>query len=329
LLTIALNHYESTQAARPLLLRRLQDLAAGQLDDPALLAVLGMTLAVGRPPAAPGAEIAACAARSWEPELGSVVPGCTGNALLFAGRLEDAAMMYDRVVGEARARGWRLTLGWASALRANVMLHQGRLREAEEDARLGFDLTTARSAGGALAGPVRACAHLLETLLALGETRQAEEALARRGPVDRYPATYARSLLLGARGRLRLLCGRPGEALDDALASAPPPSGTNPACRPWRSDAARALRVLGRADERPVLLPRSCSWPGRSARRARSRWRCGRWRPARRVRPRSRCYARRPSSPGYLRNGSSTPTRWSSWARRCGATSSVSPAVNR
>lgn len=76
LLTIALNHYESTQAARPLLLRRLQDLAAGQLNDPALLAVLGMALAVGRPPAAAGAEIAARAARSWEPELGSVVPGC-------------------------------------------------------------------------------------------------------------------------------------------------------------------------------------------------------------------------------------------------------------
>jgi len=134
-------------------------------------------------------------------------------------------------------------------LRANVMLHQGRLREAEEDARLGFELTVATSAGGAPAGPVWACAHLIEVLLSLGETGQAEEALARMGLVDRYPATYARSLLLGARGRLNLLLGRPGEALDDALASAPPPSGTNPACRPWRSDAARALRVLGRADE--------------------------------------------------------------------------------
>ena len=132
LLTIALNHYDSTQAARPLLLRRLQDLATGQLDDPALLAVLGMALAVGHPPAASGAEIAARAARGWEPELGSVVPGCTGNALLFAGRPEAAAAMYDRVVAEARARGWRLTLGWASALRANVMLHQGRLREARK-----------------------------------------------------------------------------------------------------------------------------------------------------------------------------------------------------
>jgi DNA-binding CsgD family transcriptional regulator len=79
---------------------------------------------------------------------------------------------------------------------------------------------------------------------------EAAKVLATAGAAEDRPPTYARSLLVAARGRLRLTQGDAAGALADALASGEGLSRrSNPAARQWRSDAAWALRALGRLNE--------------------------------------------------------------------------------
>ena len=227
--------------------RRLAELEAGELDHPSLLAPLALWLTSAKPPAAHGADVAERAARDSRVELNSVVQGGVGYALLLAGRLRRADEVYGRTITAAHRTGSRLTLGWTSAFRARVRMERGEVAAAVVDAQLGFELL--RDAGdGLTSGRAWAFANLLEGLLAAGQFEDAERLLDEVSAALAGPPSYARALVLGARGRVRLAQGRAEDALSDALASqelAPP----NPAARPWRSDAARALRALGRAEE--------------------------------------------------------------------------------
>jgi DNA-binding CsgD family transcriptional regulator len=228
--------------------RRLAELDAGELDHPSLLAPLALWLVNTQPPAARGADVAERAARDSRVELNSVVQGGVGNALLFAGRLQRAEQVYGRTIAAAHRTGSRLTLGWTSAFRARVRLELGEIAGAVSDAEVGFELLGDPGERGLVSGRSWALANLLEGLLAAGQTGEAERLVDEFSGAFAGSPSYARALVLGARGRLRLAQGRAEDALSDALASrelAPP----NPAARPWRSDAALALRALGRVDE--------------------------------------------------------------------------------
>jgi DNA-binding CsgD family transcriptional regulator len=230
--------------------RRLAQLEAGELEHPTLIPPLALWLASTKAPASLGAEVAERAARESAVEVNSVIPAGVGNALLLAGRLKRADQVYRRSIVAARRNGSRMMLAWTSAFRARVRIERGEVAAAVVEARLGFDLLGEAAADGTSSGRLWAFANLLESLLAAGQQAEAEVVLAAgegEGVFD-GPASYARALAFGGRGRLRLSQGRPGEALEDALASAEltPP---NPAARPWRSDAATALQALDRGAE--------------------------------------------------------------------------------
>lgn len=245
LFAAALVHYPSVNAIRVRLLARLAQFEAGELDEPTLLAPLAHTAVIVRPPAGRGADVAERLTQheQWAPN--AYVGGVIADALLFAGRFERDAQWLDGAISGSRALGWRLTLAGATWCRANALLHQGLLAGAEVDARFALDLAAEDSIV-----LVFASAILIEALLARGAADEAAAVLAGARRAEDHPPTYARSLLLAARGRLGLAQGDASGALADALASGEGLSRhANPATRPWRSDAACALRVLGRLDE--------------------------------------------------------------------------------
>jgi DNA-binding CsgD family transcriptional regulator len=247
LYTVALNDFEATDAVAPRIRERVGDLAAGQLDSSPLLAPLAMALAINVAPAARGADLARRAERESGLGLNTVLPGCVGNAHLFAGRLADAEAVYDRAIEDARRRGSRSSLATMTGLRSRVALHRGAAARAEDDARLAIELLLAQGNAHDALGVVWSSAQLVEALVVRGSIDEADAVLAPID-IDALPPTYPRALLIGARGRLRLARGRAEEALDDARASVPA-TARNPAVRPWRSDAAFALIRLGRVDE--------------------------------------------------------------------------------
>jgi DNA-binding CsgD family transcriptional regulator len=153
--------------------------------------------------------------------------------------------VYTRTIAAARRTGSLLTIGWTSALRASVRMERGQVAAAVLDAQLALELMGDRGVGS---GRELVLANLLEVLLAAGEFGEAEHLVEQENAVLAGPPSFARPLVLGARGRVRLAQGHAEDALRDALASGElgPP---NPAARPWRSDAALALRALGRAEE--------------------------------------------------------------------------------
>ncbi len=248
LLPVALYHYPTPETVTARLSARAAQLDAGVLTDAALLAALGRWSAECRPPARRGVEAAELAAR--EPlEVGSWVPGGVGGALVAAGLFERAAAYLDGPTSYARSRGWRLSVAWGTTWQAAVALLAGDVPRAEADARLALEaMRDPAIEGGVHSAFVWACAVLIEALLAQGAAADAADVLADAGRLEDHPPTYWRSLLIGARGRLRLVQGDAEGALADALASAPQfGERVNPAVRPWRSDAALALRALGRA----------------------------------------------------------------------------------
>jgi len=247
LFTTALMHYPSVEGIRGRLLARLGQFDAGELDEPTLMAPLAHTAVMMRPPASTGADVVERLIRDERWARHSTAVGFVADALVFAGRFACAAAWCERMIESARGRGWRLWLAWATSLQANASLHQGLLPRAEGEARFAVEVMREVSAQTGLAF---ASVVLIEALRARGAVDDAEAVLASGQPVEDHPPSYHRALLLAARGRLRLAGGDAAGALADALASGEGLSRrANPAARPWRSEAAWALRALDRADE--------------------------------------------------------------------------------
>lgn len=183
---------------------------------------------------------------------GMVVHLVLARVLITADAFELARQLLEEVLEDSRRRGSVLDFAFASIFRADLMYRMGELFEAEEDSRTAFVLS---SEHGWPMGMPAIVSDLVHALVERGELEQAADLMAqamRDEPPDQLPPLYTFNLLLHARGRLRRIIGDPGAALADQLESGRREElweEHNPALIPWRSEAALALRALGRHDE--------------------------------------------------------------------------------
>jgi DNA-binding CsgD family transcriptional regulator/tetratricopeptide (TPR) repeat protein len=167
--------------------------------------------------------------------------------LFWAEQYDEAQVLIDAAVAEARAAANALVLPTMLAHRAWLAFRRGDLTAAEADARALLE------APGVSVLPLYrllATAVLVEALVERGEIDEAERQL---GPVatDLQSTLQTAALLRHSRGRLRFGQRRFHESLSDFRAAGDIATRTlalSPTFMPWRSDAALAQLALGDSD---------------------------------------------------------------------------------
>ncbi|MFI5960493.1 helix-turn-helix transcriptional regulator [Cryptosporangium sp. NPDC051539] len=210
--------------------------------DAALSAAVAMT---GDPAAVALAERALDDPVLTEVSAGDTAQICAWWTLIAADH--DLAMTnLDAVLARAHQIGSYYALGAALTWRGLAWLYRGDLAEAITD--LDDAMTAADTAriglAGAFTGP-----WLTIATVERGDLDAAEAALTWTGAPQPLPPDGPWHLLLEARARLLRARHRPEEALRSALAAGEcfaRIGGVNPAVVGWRSEAALALRSLGR-----------------------------------------------------------------------------------
>jgi DNA-binding CsgD family transcriptional regulator len=174
------------------------------------------------------------------------------RALVLTDRAEEARDAIERLREHSLARGSLRLHAAASWYAADLALRCGRVSEAEDEARMVFDLVdddVSVLTGGA-------AKVLLTALAERGAFDEARELMSERrldGALDGMPWESA---IRHARARLWLAEGDFERALDEAGASGAlreERGRPNPTWTPWRSTAALALAHLGRRDEAAAL----------------------------------------------------------------------------
>ena len=157
-----------------------------------------------------------------------------GFALVVGGDFERAERGWAQALADVRRRGSVIGFARTSCMRASPRLNQGRLHDAESDARHAIDAAwepgyrIARMAHG----------PLVEALVDQGEVQPADEALAAAGLDGEIPDTFMHNFVLFARGRLRHAQCRYEEArrdLEELGRRERKWRGGNPGVFPYRS----------------------------------------------------------------------------------------------
>ncbi|MDD7968789.1 AAA family ATPase [Actinomycetospora lemnae] len=177
--------------------------------------------------------------REPAPDPGVVLPATM--VLVAIDHLDPVRACAEAMLAGARRRGSTYDFVAASVLRTQTRYLQGRLDEAEADARLADALAVEHG--------LHTRRYTLAWLVVV---------LVERGAVDEAAATLAAAdaptglaYLLEARGRLRLAQGRAGEARDDFAGCGERlrlRGIEHPGLLPWRTGLATALHRLGDAD---------------------------------------------------------------------------------
>jgi DNA-binding CsgD family transcriptional regulator len=182
---------------------------------------------------------------SWSPPIPMAI-----DVLLLADRLEPARRLLDRAVEDARRRGSAPAFAFASGLRCGLLAREGRLAEAEADARSSGELSLEQ--GWYVAIP-NSFGALVAVLVDRGELDDADGYLARSGTAPRereddlgfHRVVHARARLraargdlAGARADLELLAGV--RARWNTYPTLVPPALIAPALAPADRDHARA-----------------------------------------------------------------------------------------
>jgi DNA-binding NarL/FixJ family response regulator len=170
------------------------------------------------------------------------------RSLVVAERYDVALRVLDAAVERARERGAVFDAGCALTFRGELYVRIGDLASAEVDARTLHEIATVY---GWPLGEGFAVATLGEVLIERGELDEAASLLAGgalAGPPAAVAHVYPNVWVLLARGRLRLAQRRVEDAIDElrecgrrALAI----DHANPAVVPWRSQLAHALAEVG------------------------------------------------------------------------------------
>ena len=134
--------------------------------------------------------------------------------LIRAARLDDAERICDGLLAEARAGGFIQRHASLLAMRGWIAFERGDLAAARDDVEGALEL----GPEVALPAPVSASAAALLAIVVAeqGELERAEELLERHDLAGELPEHQVMNLLLFLRSRVRLLQGRPDEALADA-----------------------------------------------------------------------------------------------------------------
>jgi DNA-binding CsgD family transcriptional regulator len=170
-------------------------------------------------------------------------------ALEAADRFDDAVRTIEQVLTEARTRGSVFAFMLALLFRGQAALLRGALSAAEEDLTLAIDAAESHGLGARLPTPL---ARLADTLMERGGLAAAAGVLERVASGRDVPDTVHLISFRTSRARLRLLQGRPQEALTELRELGERYAaigGRNPAMYAWRSFAALALLQLDQADE--------------------------------------------------------------------------------
>ncbi|HEV2240661.1 MAG TPA: helix-turn-helix transcriptional regulator, partial [Streptosporangiaceae bacterium] len=236
---------------------RVQALVSGAarrdapLDSPGARAIAAVAAGDACLRDAPAADVAALAIRALggdglAPELGlsstAFVPVVC--ALMTVDRFAEAERVFERVLAQARAAGSVRAYVSVRAVRPFGLYLEGRLREAEADAREALELAGQH----AVALLPYAVAFLLEPLIDRGALEEADAVLAAAGLDGALACAFPSNMLLLRRGRLRRAQGRLAEALADLGAcdeQMRAGRATSPGLGPWRSEAALVNHALG------------------------------------------------------------------------------------
>lgn len=177
-------------------------------------------------------------------------------ASTWADHLTDALELTDRMVEHGRLNGRPVAVATGALMRALVGYHRGRLAEAAADASSALELAPLLPGSHPLITTAHAIA-LLETLERVTDPASLA-ALDRESRKQTLEAdALPHVLMLHARGVLASELGEHATALDLLLAAgahATSWDAPNPAVVPWRSDAALALRAIGRSNEAEELV---------------------------------------------------------------------------
>jgi DNA-binding CsgD family transcriptional regulator len=171
------------------------------------------------------------------------------NTLVLTDRLAEARDVLDAAVADAGRRGSVMGFVLATCWRANALLKAGSVLDAEADARASIE--AARQAGLEMLEHF-ALAFLLDSLLELARYDDADGELSQAGLVGELPNLHHYTTLLDSRGRLRVARGDVSGGLADFIECGRRQlewGFPNPAPMAWRSNAARAHRLLGSSGE--------------------------------------------------------------------------------
>lgn len=139
------------------------------------------------------------------------------RSLVLAERFDAARRALEAAQREARARGDAIAVAVLSDQRAELLWHIEKLPEAEAEASSGHAICVEQ---GWLVGLAALAGRLIDVRLERGEIDPADTLLEDgpfAAPADALPGVYTFTLLLAARGRLRLAQGRSEDALVDLL----------------------------------------------------------------------------------------------------------------
>jgi DNA-binding CsgD family transcriptional regulator len=215
--------------------------------EPLGLAVAGLATAHANEPADAAAELAMRALDGIGQAHASgryPAEAFLTMSLTAAERFDLAAKLAQELVEAARRRGFIPELVVLMALRSRIAYRCGRLADAEKDAR---DAVETIGLYGQEAYFPLTLAALLDPLIERGELEEAETLLDRTSLASGYEESWYFSLLVHARGRLRMAQGRVAAALEDFrwFRRFDSPVTRSPCLWSWRSDAALALLALG------------------------------------------------------------------------------------
>ena len=163
--------------------------------------------------------------------------------LVCADRLERAEQLYTIAVEYARERGSLIGFAIATGCRAQVRFRQGRIAEAEAEARSTLD----DAAGTWTLGRPMLIACVLDAMIERDDLDACERFLAAHGVEDDMPTYSMASRLLYSRGHLRLATGDAAGALRDfeQIRDREQRSGLETAAVPTLASAALAHAQLG------------------------------------------------------------------------------------
>ena len=243
---------------------RLEELRTKALDpavrEPLTLAVAASASAFANERVADVVALtqrAVAALPNAHPAIDYTLEGQLAIALYVSEQFELLAQLSGGWLDDARRRGSLPRFICLSTMRSIGSYRRGALADAEADARDALEVARLYGHHFWLPGAV---ASLVNPLVEEGRYDEAEAILVDTRVQERHGQSHAfcwTTLLLPARGRLRIAQGRPREGLADLLGCGEHESAANrsPALWPWRSEAALALATLG-AQERAAELAR-------------------------------------------------------------------------
>ena len=170
-------------------------------------------------------------------------------ALTCADELDTAAQVIDEAKAIAVRRGSEHLFAFLSCMRAILAYRKGDLGEAEAEAQTSVDITL-RS--GLLLGAAVGGGWLIWTLVEQGALEEARQVLDALCPDGQVAPLAPFSILLAARGRLRIATGDLESGVEDLLECGRRNAVfdiRNPVFVPWRVEAVNGLRLLGRMDD--------------------------------------------------------------------------------